>query len=415
MRIAILGFGPSGSVSAALFAQKGHDVVVFDEDDRPPLLVGESLVPGMIPVLRRLGIEERVAEIGVMKPGVTFYPRPDLQVAFSFKTLPKRYPQYAYNVPRPAFDRVLQQRALECGATHQPIRAELRVEGDSIHLTDETLDRVAPWRGRQPDLVIDASGRRRASARLLDIPANLGPRRDVSYFAHFKGIRRELPEGQVAIHYLESGWAWRIPLRDTLSFGIVLPQQAATRLGESPKDRLARTLENNPALRDHLTSLQFVSSVQTYANYQLISRRGVGENWVAVGDAFGFVDPMLSPGMQVALHSATLLAEEWHASGTARARLQRYSAKMTHMLQSWMELIAYFYSGRIFDMHQTGKEMQKRYPMLPLEMIERLMSANMAGMASGFTTGSACRRSFLRSVDRFLVGATAEAGLYAVA
>ena len=52
-----------------------------------------------------------------------------------------------------------------------------------------------------------------------------------------------------------------------------------------------------------------MTGVATYANYQLISQRGFGPGWVMVGDAFGFVDPMLSPGVFLALRSAELVAD----------------------------------------------------------------------------------------------------------
>ncbi len=45
----------------------------------------------------------------------------------------------------------------------------------------------------------------------------------------------------------------------------------------------------------------------TYTNYQLISQQGHGKGWIMLGDAFGFVDPMLSPGLFMALESASLL------------------------------------------------------------------------------------------------------------
>jgi 2-polyprenyl-6-methoxyphenol hydroxylase-like FAD-dependent oxidoreductase len=99
MNIAILGSGPSGSVLAALLADSGHTVVVFDENKRPEMLVGESLVPGLIPLLRRPGIEDRVAKIGVLKPGVSFYPSSSKEVIFRFASQPRRYPNYAYNAP----------------------------------------------------------------------------------------------------------------------------------------------------------------------------------------------------------------------------------------------------------------------------------------------------------------------------
>jgi 2-polyprenyl-6-methoxyphenol hydroxylase-like FAD-dependent oxidoreductase len=196
-----------------VLAQAGHDVVIFDENHRPPLLVGESTVPGIVTVLRQLGLEQRVEEISVRKPGVTFYPNEKTRVAFSFESLPARYPRYAYNVPRPAFDGLLRQRALECGASCEPIRAELKAFGNELLLTGETLAGVRRWEGRQPYLIVDASGRRRLSARLVGGGATVGPRKDVSYFAHFEGMQPEAPVVQVAIHYLESGWAWRIPLK----------------------------------------------------------------------------------------------------------------------------------------------------------------------------------------------------------
>jgi 2-polyprenyl-6-methoxyphenol hydroxylase-like FAD-dependent oxidoreductase len=74
MKIAIIGGGPSGSVSAALFARDGHEVAIFDEGSRPEIISGESLVPGVIPIFRRLGIEDQIAAISLLKPGVTFIP-----------------------------------------------------------------------------------------------------------------------------------------------------------------------------------------------------------------------------------------------------------------------------------------------------------------------------------------------------
>ena len=70
-RIAVVGSGPAGATVAALLAKKGADVVLLDDGARPPLVVGESLVPQLVPVFRRLGIEDEVARIGVKKPGVT--------------------------------------------------------------------------------------------------------------------------------------------------------------------------------------------------------------------------------------------------------------------------------------------------------------------------------------------------------
>jgi hypothetical protein len=77
---------------------------------------------------------------------------------------------------------------------------------------------------------------------------------------------------------------------------------------------------------------------------------------------------------------------------------------MTTQLTAWMDLISYFYDGRIFDLHDAGREMQEKHSHFPFGLLERFMSANMAGMASGFTTASPFSQGLLRYMDRFVIG-----------
>ena len=413
MRIAVIGGGPSGSVASALLAERGHSVFIFDKGGRPNTLAGESLVPGVIPILRKLDIEERVAAISVLKPGVSFYPGGGKEFAFSFTSLPRKNPQYAYNVPRPAFDNLLQSRALELGAIKVNIKAELHSLGDRLLLSPDTLESVNAWQGVQPDLIIDASGRRRMSSKLLDIQSETGPRRDVAFFAHFHGFFPETPSGQVRINRLSSGWAWRIPLKDKMSVGVVMSQKDAAELGASSAERLDAAIRRDPVLSQESKDLKRVSEVRTYGNYQLIAHRGSGENWAAVGDAFGFVDPMLSPGMMVAMDSALQLCKELERF-PIREALERYSKRVTDELSSWMDLISYFYNGRIFELHDAGKAFQSQYHYLPLGFMESFMSKNMAGMASGFTTSSPFSRGVLKNMDRWVLGGSATDQKYAI-
>lgn len=413
MRIAVIGSGPSGNVAATLLCQKGHDVAVFDDGKRPALIVGESLVPGVVPLFRRLGIEDQVAACGVKKPGVTFFPAFGKKYEFSFSSLPRQFPAYAYNVARPAFDQIIEDCASASGVKRVFHQAKLVADGDRLELGSETLAASGLWNGNQPDFVIDASGRRRIVARLLHIQANIGPRRDVSHFAHYVGFDPEMPSGQVRINRLEKGWAWRIPLQGRMSFGIVIDQKSAAELGETAEERLEAVMKNDPQLSAETAGAKRISETQTYANYQLVSSRGVGENWAAIGDAFGFVDPMLSPGMMLALQSAQLLVE--HISHEPKnARLAVYATKMSENLESWRNLIDYFYDGRIFDLHDQGRNFQVKLPFLPLGFIEAFMSRNMSGMASGFTTSSPWSWGVLKNAERFVLGSAKATSRYAV-
>ena len=74
--VGIIGSGPAGATLASLLTMKGVDVTLFDDGRRPDLIVGESLIPAIVPVLRKLGLEERAAAICQHKPGVTFHLQP---------------------------------------------------------------------------------------------------------------------------------------------------------------------------------------------------------------------------------------------------------------------------------------------------------------------------------------------------
>jgi len=388
--IGVIGSGPAGSTLASLLALKGADVTMFDDGRRPELIVGESLIPAIVPVLRTLDLEERAAAICQYKPGVTFTFSPQEEIEFSFQSLAgSSLPTYAYNSPRPAFDRLLEERADELGVKRARVKAKIeRLNGDQLRLADETLSQ-APWlKGRQPDLLVDSTGRNRLFARTLEIPAEVGPRKDAAYFGHYEGFVEKPPHGQVIIGRLENGWCWRIPLPNRLSVGVVMNKDDAAKFGATPEERLEGAISHDPVLAAAGRNRRRVSEVATYTNYQLISTRGYGPGWVMSGDAFGFVDPMLSPGMWLALRSAELLAD-------GLDDLPAYSREMRKLIKAWMALIEYFYDGRIFAMYKTGMFYEKKFPGKISDAMHRFFNNKIACMAAGLTTTSRFGHSLL--------------------
>ncbi len=400
MKIAVIGGGPAGATLAFFLNRGGMDVALFDDRRRPDLIVGESLIPAVVPILQAMGLEEKVAAFSVQKPGVTFQSADGESFPFSFGPIARYVLPYAYNVPRPQFDDLLFDTAIESGVAHVAERATLRVEdGDRVELAPETLARLPHWNGRQPDLVVDASGRRRLIGHLLKIPVTQGPRRDVSYFAHFEGHTPPEPAGQVLIKHLQAGWSWSIPLQDRVSVGIVVPKAEAGRLGATPEERLSAAIAEDPVHSVAANNARRVTPVMTYANYQQISDRGYGANWVAIGDAYGFVDPMLSPGMWLAMHSAEMLSGLL-ARKPLPAALKQYGKRMDAALKAWMELITYFYDGRIFAMHEIGRQMRARHDNPLARRFHNHLGRQFAAMASGALTQNPYSRTLLRHFGR---------------
>jgi flavin-dependent dehydrogenase len=413
MRVAIVGAGPAGSALAILLARAGAQVTLFGDDRRPELLVGESLVPAVIPILKTLGVEDETASFSCLKPGVSFVWSPTDRFGFTFARFAPAVPAYAYNIPRPQFDEALGAKADACGVHRVVARARLEPARDGasaeLALTPETLAAAPALGGRQPDLIVDATGRARLASRALKIPARGGPRHDMAHFAHFERCRWDDAPGQVLIARLQAGWSWCIPLPDRLSIGIVVDREDAARLGATPAERLERAITLDPWLSSIAGGGRRVTPVATYSNYQLISQRGLGPGWVMVGDAFGFVDPMLSPGVFLALRSAELVAEglaPFLRRGVVpppaelASALRSYAEVQTAMLTAWMDLVAYFYDGRMLALLRAAHNWRTNGSSLLKGAAQRHIERHIALQASGVGTTSRYSRGLLRWLGR---------------
>ncbi len=358
-RVVIIGGGPAGAAAGAKLARAGIDVVLFTRDKRPPIIVGESLVPAIVPFLRELGIEEEVAGYSIWKGGATFVHDGEYTQSFRFHEVRGAKTTYSYNVPRDRFDASVLEAAKRAGVrvVGCPARIERVEQTDRVKLCAETL--AASGMEEQPDFIIDAGGRGRLIARLLEIPTIDGERRDAALHAHFEGVEVEIP-GNVHTDRLEHGWAWRIPLPGRVSIGIVIDSEFIRKFGESPEEQMDNFLREDPIIRDFARPARRVTPVVRYTNYQSRSTRGVGENWAMLGDAFGFVDPVFSSGLLIAFEGAQDLSQALLA-GTDKA-LREYDRKTQHSLAAWHRVVGWFYNGRLLTLFRVGEYVRGTLP-----------------------------------------------------
>ncbi|NNL84481.1 MAG: hypothetical protein HKP27_02455 [Myxococcales bacterium] len=359
--VAIVGGGPAGAALATYLVRDGFEVVLFAPERRPPLVVGESLVPAVIPFLRELGIEERIREQAITKRGATFTVGPEDQFCFRFTDARGAETPYSYNVPRDVLDREILGAARDAGVHILPEAAKLdRTEdSDRVQLSVDSLSATHGVLQRQPDLIVDAGGRGRLIGRLLDLPTVEGPRRDTALFSHMEGVPLVV-EGDVHSDILEHGWSWRIPLPGRVSVGFVVPDEHWERYGATKEERYDTLFRSDPAVLRWGGTPRRVAPVLKYNNYQRITSRGVGPGWALLGDAFGFVDPVFSSGMLIALDGAKQLARAVR-KGTPDA-FGAYEAHVKRHLAAWQRVIEHFYNGRLLTLFRVGSYMRETIP-----------------------------------------------------
>ncbi len=352
--VAILGGGPVGASLATYLSRAGVRVILFHKPKRPPIIVGESLVPAIIPFLRRLGIEEEVKAFSTHKPGATFVLTNESTITFRFDQVIGAEVNYSYNTPRDLFDAVILQAARDAGTAVIEATAGLeRVDGtDRLRLTAKTLEMAGGTIREQPDWIVDATGRSRTIANLLELPFVEGPRKDAALHAHMTGVPLVV-DGNVHTDRLTRGWCWRIPLPGRVSIGLVVNAAHLARFGASIEDQFAGTLREEPMLARWSHGAERVTPVVKYSNYQMRSLRGFGENWATVGDAFGFIDPVFSSGLLIGMEGALELSQAL-LDGSTRA-MKRFETHVAYNLKVWQRLVDYYYDGSLFTLFQVGQ------------------------------------------------------------
>jgi flavin-dependent dehydrogenase len=337
--ILIIGGGPAGSTAAILLAEKGYRVVVVEKDRHPRFHIGESLLPANLPVFERLGVAQQVRAIGMEKWGAEFISHRDGRGhEFQFADAWDKTQPMSYQVRRSEFDEILIRRAAQQGAQ---VVEGCRVQ--DVHFLDDervridAVDEDGRTQSWEAARLIDASGRETFLGNRLRTKRRNRKHDSAAIYGHFSGAQRECGKraGNISIYWFDHGWFWFIPLADaTTSVGaVVWPRYLKTR--EVPlRDFFLSTIEQCPPLAARLRAAALISEVHATGNYSYVCKRSYGKNYLMIGDAYSFIDPVFSTGVMLAMNSGMAAAETLDTccrqpAHAARA-LRRFGRLMQH-------------------------------------------------------------------------------------
>jgi flavin-dependent dehydrogenase len=370
--VVVIGGGPAGSTASTLLAKQGYRVELFEREHFPRFHIGESLIPMTYWVLKRLDMLPKMkASHFVKKYSVQFINQHGkLSEPFYFVDHKPHESSQTWQVVRGELDTMLLNNAREHGVrVHEGARVlEVLFEGARA-----VGVRVQPEDGGERevycDVVVDASGQ---SSMIMD---RIGLRewdpvlKKAALWTYWKGAARDTGKDEGATLVIQTqgkkGWFWYIPQHDdVVSVGVVASYDYLfkDRPGKDLETIYFEEVERCPGVRPRIAHATRCDTFRAAKEYTYRATKAAGDGWVLAGDAFGFLDPLYSSGVLLALTSGAMAADavaEGLAKGdTSEVQLRKWEPAFTAGMDRMRRLVCAYYDGFSFG------RFVKKYPHL---------------------------------------------------
>ena len=309
--VLVIGAGPSGSIVSALLNKAGIKVLCVEKEKFPRFVIGESLLPNCMNILREAGFLETVKAHGFQfKNGAAFSWKDEYRY-FDFCDKSSSGDGTTFQVQRADFDKILIDEAIKQGVE---VLFEVAVENVDLK-QDCVIVSLSNGKEVRAKYIVDSSGYGRVLPRLLDleVPSCLKSRK--AYFTHIQDNITEVLYDRKKILItthpdFRSVWFWLIPFSNgRCSIGVVGEDSIVGIQNLSDAEILKEHTYKAPMLKRLLGNAVWDTPVRSIESYSKDVKTLFGERFILLGNASEFLDPVFSSGVTIAMVSAKLASD----------------------------------------------------------------------------------------------------------
>jgi geranylgeranyl reductase family protein len=380
--VIVMGGGPAGSSIASILAREGRTVVVFEKEQFPRHHIGESLMTDTFWTFQRMGFLEKLRQSPFTRKYSVQFANPQGKESRPFYFFEANHHESAvtWQVTRAVFDQMLIEHAAEQGATvHQKtLVKQVLFDGDQAvgveaQMPDGSLQQF------QAKVVVDATGQTAMLSNKFRWRQRDPKLKKAVLFSYFKGAHREpdLNGGATLVLRTQTGsngWFWYIPLEnDITSVGIVAdPDYLVKGRGQDLAKIFNEEVEKCEPCRRRVEGAERVDKIYSILDYSYRSKQNAGNGFILIGDAYGFLDPIYSSGVLLALKMAEQAADAIHDAfkhnDFSGARLGQFQVKLDQGIESMRKLVYAFYNEGF-----SFSQFLRKYPEQRVNVIDLLI------------------------------------------